>query len=89
MPPPRRIDPAFLALPLDRLADAALTTAKAAGATHADVRVERLRGQQIVVRDQELQTAADTETVGLSVRVIHRGACRARTPQHRAGDPGR
>ena len=68
------IDPAFLALPLDRLADAALSAATTAGATHADVRVERLRGQQIVLRDQELQTATDSDTLGLSVRVIHRGA---------------
>jgi TldD protein len=72
--PPRDLDPAFLALPLARLADAALSAASAAGATHVDVRVERLRGQQIVVRDQELQTATDSDTVGLSVRVIHRGA---------------
>jgi TldD protein len=68
------IDPVFLALPLDHVADAALTAAKARGATHCDVRVERLRGQTLVVRDRELQTAADTETVGISVRVIHRGA---------------
>ncbi len=70
----REVDPAFLGLPLDRLADAALSAAKAAGATYADVRVERLRGQQIVARDRELQSATDSETIGLSVRVIHRGA---------------
>ncbi len=68
------IDPAFLALPFERLADAALSRAKARGATYADFRFERLRGQTIVARDHELQTAADSETVGFSVRVIHRGA---------------
>ncbi len=45
---------------LDRLADAALSTARAAGAAHADVRIERLRGQHVVVRDRQLQTAVDT-----------------------------
>jgi TldD protein len=68
------IDPIFLALPLDRVADAAIAAATARGATHCDVRIERLRGQTLVVRDRELQTAADRETVGISVRVIHRGA---------------
>jgi TldD protein len=68
------IDPVFLAFPHDRVADAALSAARAGGATHCDVRVERLRAQTLVVRDHELQTAADTETVGVSVRVIHRGA---------------
>jgi TldD protein len=68
------IDPAFLALPLDAAAEAALSQARRRGAAHCDVRVERLRGQTIVVRDRELQTSADSETVGLSVRVIRRGA---------------
>jgi len=72
--PLRDVDPVFLALPLDRLADAALSAARASGVTHADVRIERLRGQHVVARDQELQTAVDSETLGLSVRVIHRGA---------------
>ena len=37
----RAIDPTFLALPLDRLADTALEVAKHGGATYADFRVER------------------------------------------------
>ena len=53
----RTIDPAFLALPFEQLADAALARAKARGATHADFRFERLRGQTIVARDRELQTS--------------------------------
>ncbi len=68
------LDPAFLALPLRRLADAALSTAAGLGATQCDVRIERIRTQTLVVRDRELQTADDSETVGLSVRVIHKGA---------------
>ncbi len=44
----RAIDPTFLALPLDRLADVALEIAKRSGATYADFRVERLRSHIIV-----------------------------------------
>ena len=72
--PTRAVDPAFLALPLDRLADAALDIARKRGATYADLRVERLRSHVIVARDRELQTSVESETVGLSVRVVARGA---------------
>jgi TldD protein len=71
---PRAVDPDFLALPLDQLADAALTSAKQRGAAHADLRVERLRTQMIVARDRQLETSLETESVGFSVRVICRGA---------------
>ena len=70
----RFVDPTFLALPLDRLADAALAVAKQRGATHADFRIERLRNQVIVARDRELQTSVETESVGFSVRVVCKGA---------------
>ena len=70
----RDIDPVFLSLPLDRLADVALDIAKKRGATYADFRVERLRSHIIVGRDRELQTSVETETVGFSVRVVSRGA---------------
>ena len=72
--PTRAVDPTFLALPLDTLADVALTVARQRGATYADFRVERLRSQIIVARDRELQTSAEGETVGFSVRVVARGA---------------
>jgi TldD protein len=68
------VDPDFLALPLDRLADAALGTAKQLGATYADFRIERLRTQTIVARDRELQTSLEAESVGFSVRVVCKGA---------------
>ncbi len=71
---PRAVDPDFLALPLDRLADAALGVAASRGATHADVRVERLNNHVIVARDRELQTSIETESVGFSVRVVCKGA---------------
>jgi TldD protein len=70
----RTIAPDFLAVPLDRLADAALDAAKRAGATHADFRLERLRTQAIVARDRELETSVESESVGLSVRVVCNGA---------------
>ena len=66
------IDAEFLALPLDRLADAALARAKALGAAHADFRFERLRWQEIVARERELETFVRTESIGFSVRVIHK-----------------
>ena len=67
------IDPAFLALPLRRLADAALSRARDFGVDHADFRLERVRGQDIRVRDGRLQGADDTEDLGLAVRVVHNG----------------
>lgn len=72
--PNSRVDPDFLALPLDRLADAALTVARTRGATYADFRIERLRSQTIVARDRELQTSVEGESVGFSVRVVCKGA---------------
>jgi len=71
---PPAVDPAFLALPFERLADAALTSAKAAGATHVDFRFERLRRQMLVVRDRELLNSVSDESMGFSVRVIYKGA---------------
>lgn len=69
-----RVDPDFLRLPYARLADAALSRAKALGASYADFRFERLRGETIVARDRELQTAVGSESIGFCVRVIHSGA---------------
>jgi TldD protein len=67
------LEPAFLALPLRETAAAALQAARDAGATHADVRVERLRGQDISVRDGRLESLGDDVTVGLAVRVVYDG----------------
>ncbi len=70
----RPIDPTFLALPLDRLSDVALSVAKSRGATYADFRIERLCSHLVVARDRELQTSVETESVGFSVRVVCSGA---------------
>ncbi len=69
-----QVDPAFTALPLQPLADAALERAAALGATHADFRLERVRYQHLGVRDGVLQGAGDSEDLGFAVRVIHGGA---------------
>ncbi|MEO6206251.1 MAG: TldD/PmbA family protein [Mycobacteriales bacterium] len=67
------IDQAFTSLPLREAAAAALQAATDAGASHADVRIERLRGQNISVRDARLENLSDDVTVGLAVRVIADG----------------
>ncbi|MGD9525296.1 TldD/PmbA family protein [Pseudonocardia sp.] len=64
------IDPEFRAIALHTLADAALSRARELGAEHADVRVERLVGQSIALRDGRVTQVVDDVTVGLAVRVI-------------------
>lgn len=69
-PGPATVDPAFLALPLDRLADAALDAAGSGGAGHAELRVERTRTATATARDGQLEGAGDGSGTGLSVRVL-------------------
>ncbi|MGZ5398505.1 MAG: TldD/PmbA family protein [Nocardioides sp.] len=68
------LDPTFLALPFRDLGAVALARARELGVSHADFRFERIRYQELGVRDGVLQGAADTEDLGFAVRVIHRGA---------------
>ena len=65
-----QIDPSFTELPLRRLADAALRRADDFGVTHADFRLERIRTQDLSLRDGALQGASDDEQVGFAVRVV-------------------
>ena len=67
------IDPAFLDLPLAQVRDAALQAARDAGVAHADVRVERLRRQDLALRDAQLESLSDDVQAGLAVRVVHDG----------------
>ena len=67
---PDRIDSAFRALPLARLADAALGRARELGAEHADVRVERIVSQSVQLRDAGVTGVVDATTEGLAVRVV-------------------
>lgn len=64
------MDPEFLALPLRTLADAALSRARELGATHADFRVHRLLTQGLRLRDGAVQSATESASVGLAVRVV-------------------
>ncbi len=68
------LDPTFTSLPHRMLGDAALHRAGELGASHADFRFERIRYQQVGVRDGALQGASDSEDLGFAVRVVHRGA---------------
>ena len=65
-----RVDEAFTSLPLRELADAALSTATAGGASYAAFRMERILGTSIRLRDAEVEGVNDAEDVGYSVRVI-------------------
>lgn len=70
----RVLDPSFTTLPYRHLGEVALARAQELGASHADFRFERVRYQELAVRDGALQGAADTEDLGFAVRVIHGGA---------------
>ena len=65
-----QIDPEFTAYPLRQLADAALQRAAELGASHADFRAERIRGQQVGLSDANLETQFDSDDLGLAVRVV-------------------
>src|SRR3954462_7022760 len=72
----RRAD-VLLAFPpsgeLRNLADAALAAAKQAGASYADIRINRYRNQFIFTRDRRVQNIVNTEDYGLGVGVIADG----------------
>jgi TldD protein len=68
------LDPHFTSLPLDALADAALSRAKVLGATHADVRIARIHHGEHRLRDEALESSSDATDLGIGVRVIHDGS---------------
>ena len=59
---------------LAEMTDAALGAARSAGATHATMRVERVRTQLVVLRDGRLETAIDDTEVGTGVQVVRSGS---------------
>jgi TldD protein len=71
--PNRGIDADFLDLPRHQLADAALSAATTAGASHADLRIHRITTEVIHLRDGELETAVLSRELGLAVRVVVNG----------------
>ena len=58
---------------LRNLADAALAAARKAGASYADIRINRYRNQFIFTRDRRVQNIVNTEDYGFGVRVIADG----------------
>ena len=74
MTTPHPIDASFTALPYRRMAEAALARAQDFHVSHADFRFERIRSQDVRVRDGRLQGASDSEDIGFAVRVILNGA---------------
>jgi len=56
------------------LADAAMNTAKSAGATYCDVRVGRYLRQFVITREANVENIVNTESTGVGVRVIADGA---------------
>ena len=57
-----------------RLGEAGLDEASHLGASQAEVRVERIRSQMLVLRDGQLQTTADDTELAVGLRVLHDGA---------------
>ncbi len=70
----KSIDSEFLALPLEKVSEAAIAAGKALGASHVDVRIERTRNGLMALRDAKLDTKADEINFGIGVRVIVNGA---------------
>ena len=64
------IDPALK----KRLADDALTAARDAGATYCDVRIGRYLNQFVMTRENKVQNVMNTESTGVGIRVIVKGA---------------
>jgi TldD protein len=70
VPVPRTVDADFLALPRHALADAALTAARQAGASYADLRIHAITTESVQLRDASLENAVLDYEIGLAVRVI-------------------
>ncbi len=68
-----RLDPEFLALPLESVRSAALERASSLGCSHAELRVERIRSQALSLRDAKVETTADDVELGMGIRVVHDG----------------
>src|SRR5215211_1812413 len=56
------------------LTDRALDAATAAGATYADIRIERLERQVVAVKNGRPDGVVDDESVGFGIRVVVDGA---------------
>jgi len=68
------VDADFLALPLDAVSQAAIDTGLSLGASHVDIRIERVRTGILDLRDTTPETQTDDSLSGIGVRVIVNGA---------------
>ena len=55
------------------LADVALNTAKAKGASYADIRIGRYLSQVVVTRENRVQNVGNSESFGVGIRVLANG----------------
>jgi len=68
-----KLDPEFLSLPLESTRSAALERALRLGCSNAELRIERIRSQAVVLRDGLVETTADDTELGMGLRVVHNG----------------
>ena len=69
-----QVDTDFLALPLQAVSDAAIQSGLSLGASHVDVRIERVRTGVLQMRDTSPESQTDESVTGVGVRVIVNGA---------------
>ncbi|MDR7130121.1 TldD protein [Algoriphagus sp. 4150] len=69
----RLLEPGIDAAAKKVLADIALNSAKAKGATYTDVRIGRYLRQNLFTRDKNVQNISNGETFGVGIRVIADG----------------
>ncbi len=63
----------FLNVNKDRLADAALATAKRLGASYADIRINRYRLENVSTREKQVLNVSSGQNFGFGVRVLVNG----------------
>ena len=68
------LDPTFTVLPYKYLAKIALEEAKKHGASYADMRFERLKTQNISMRNTSVERLSNNESIGYAIRLIHNGS---------------
>ncbi|MEY5145354.1 MAG: hypothetical protein RL745_723, partial [Actinomycetota bacterium] len=71
--PTPQLDPEFACLPLDAATDAAIASALALGAQHADVRIIRTRTGLLSTRDAKKESGLDDAALSMGLRVIADG----------------
>src|SRR5438270_12408028 len=62
------------AIDKSNLADLAISRAKKLGVTYADIRINRYRNESIFTREERVQNVSRTQSFGLGVRVLVKGA---------------